>query len=480
MARIVGKSEIEKKTKKKKELEVDLSHKVYDIFNSGREIDNLRATVAVALESMRLRPRKAFDRALREEAMLQVWVNQGGMRSFAVQKSQEKKGMRPKKTPTRSDFVALRGSVKKFTAADCGDVIRLVGAWVEFGGTQYSSADTTAFTMPARKYVVKDKNREDKQVKDGARAVTPGELVKADYRGGVTKSGEVVSMFTGTEGTSALNQKFTGKANVWAQDAKKYGKEDERDYEDWLMKALYGRHFNSMPARRVRANPQSRVLPPVLKRHKEHTGIAGRQLKCIPGGQGDNVPKVDNLIGLMDVCSISGTTSDVTFLFDQWGHKFINGKADLSRTYYMLPVGSIAGFHHHSILEVALALSLIKHSTVDYRVGFYGTLLPQDKCQLELRTALQQLLMRAEATMKTEGLHFFCFYKEKELAGGIALDPSDVATFKQSKLSKATFLVSQMPGFPVSGKATYEQVMAFLALRDWKFYNTILKGLEAQ
>ncbi|GAF83383.1 unnamed protein product, partial [marine sediment metagenome] len=176
------------------------------------------------------------------------------------------------------------------------------------------------------------------------------------------------------------------------------------------------------------------------------------------------------------------TTSDVTFLFDQWGHKFINGKANLSRTYYMLPVGSIAGFHHHSILEVALALSLIKHSTVDYRVGFYSTLLPQDKYQPELRTALQQILMRAEATMKTEGLHFFCCYAGTELAGGIVLDPPDVAAFKQSKLSKATFLVSQMPGFAVAtkGKPTYEQVTALLALKDWKFYNTILKGLEAQ
>lgn len=178
------------------------------------------------------------------------------------------------------------------------------------------------------------------------------------------------------------------------------------------------------------------------------------------------------------MCSISGTTADLSFVIDQWGHKFINHVADLSTTYYLLPVGSIAGFHHHSILEVALALSLISNTGIAYRVGFYRSLLPNDAWgpSAELRSTLNTKLINAEAEMRIKALHFLCYYENHEPAGGILLEWKDLDAFKRSRLSLATYLEAKAPS--AEDEPTWEQLMKFIRENDGYLYKMIRKDLK--
>jgi hypothetical protein len=49
----------------------------------------------------------------------------------------------------------------------------------------------------------------------------------------------------------------------------------------------------------------------------------------------------------------------------------------LDPIFYLFPVAAIVSGGHHSLLEVALALSL--NDVVDYHIGFYATLIPKRK-----------------------------------------------------------------------------------------------------
>lgn len=83
----------------------------------------------------------------------------------------------------------------------------------------------------------------------------------------------------------------------------------------------------------------------------------------------DITGKMDQVFGLMPGATISGTTTDNLFFLDDYG-RMINDPI-----YNLLPLGSIVGGGHHSLLEVALPLTL--NDVISYSVGCYSTLFPE-------------------------------------------------------------------------------------------------------
>jgi hypothetical protein len=87
------------------------------------------------------------------------------------------------------------------------------------------------------------------------------------------------------------------------------------------------------------------------------------------------VGKIDRVFGTVPAADISGTTTDNVFFISRFSEVI---KRDytyaLDPIFHLLPLGTIVAGAHHSLLEVALALSLNKK--VDYQIGFYETLMP--------------------------------------------------------------------------------------------------------
>jgi len=84
-----------------------------------------------------------------------------------------------------------------------------------------------------------------------------------------------------------------------------------------------------------------------------------------------NVLKIDRIFGLQVGADISGTTADATFFSRQWG------EGVLHTYYYLLPAATIVYNCHHTLIEVALTLSL--NRLIDYHIGYYSSLLVKTK-----------------------------------------------------------------------------------------------------
>lgn len=81
------------------------------------------------------------------------------------------------------------------------------------------------------------------------------------------------------------------------------------------------------------------------------------------------VNRIDQVFGLVPLADISGTTTDSLYFMERF-----SGPTAGDPVFYLLPLGTIVALGHHSLLEVALSLAI--NRIVDYRIGFYSTLLP--------------------------------------------------------------------------------------------------------
>ncbi|QTA81214.1 Uncharacterized protein dnl_35450 [Desulfonema limicola] len=89
-----------------------------------------------------------------------------------------------------------------------------------------------------------------------------------------------------------------------------------------------------------------------------------------------NVKIVDEMFGLPPGADISGTTADHIFTIGSIGRKIYPNEADLVELLNIIPLASMPTGYHHTILEIALTLSM--NNIIDYRIGYYTTLLPQN------------------------------------------------------------------------------------------------------
>ena len=83
----------------------------------------------------------------------------------------------------------------------------------------------------------------------------------------------------------------------------------------------------------------------------------------------DTCGKLDRIFGLCPGATISGTTTDNIFFFNKLKMR------GLDPLLYLLPAAAIVGEGHHTMIEVALPLSM--NGLMDYTVGKYTTLLPK-------------------------------------------------------------------------------------------------------
>ena len=88
------------------------------------------------------------------------------------------------------------------------------------------------------------------------------------------------------------------------------------------------------------------------------------------------VNRIDRVFGLVPSADISGTTTDSIYFTERFK---ANTAAAMDPIFHLLPVATIVAGAHHSLLEVALSLSL--NGIIDYRIGFYSTLFPRGGTQ---------------------------------------------------------------------------------------------------
>jgi hypothetical protein len=174
------------------------------------------------------------------------------------------------------------------------------------------------------------------------------------------------------------------------------------------------------------------------------SGFGGRKNSKRAAGT-SSVLQLDRLFGLVVACDISGTTADSVFALE-----ILGGEFGMSAGYYMLPLGTIAANMHHSVLEVALVLSL--NGDMDYHVGFFNTLKPT-RCAgfpPELG-AIQAAIMSADAQMTAQGLHHVRYYEGHNLRGVFRFEGPEMLALRYSHLSDAVDMLDRaqcMGGYP--------------------------------
>lgn len=307
-------------------------------------------------------------------------------------------------------FITRPGSLN---AADCGDVFRLVGAWCEH-----------------------PENWAMRGVKDLERA--------------------------------GLNQ----KDGPWQQP--KGGKRGIRHREHIYDCANIEKRGNRIEIDRTPQDVRRQLLLRGQDKHADQKGVAGRELKRIPRDQSDSVLKIDQLFGLRDVCSISGTTADVMHMINIFGKKAVNGMVDLGEIYRVLPFGTIAGFHHHSILEVALPQSL--RGYIDYRIACYSTLVSRSSDDSALSRSIRNALANHEVFVEQNKLHMICFYDEGFPEGAIVLNRNDLNKYRFSPLSQATTLSEKMPTIR-NGKLSFKDTLNEIGKIDPEFRYWLMADL---
>jgi len=173
----------------------------------------------------------------------------------------------------------------------------------------------------------------------------------------------------------------------------------------------------------------------------------------------DVTGKMDRLFGLMKGATISGTTTDNIYFLNKFG------KAIKDPILYLLPVGSIAGGGHHSLIEVAIPLTI--NGFIDYSVGLYSTLIPGGTAPM--RSARRS--MGAEALRKVCGVWearpenhlLLCFYEQGQLAGALVADKTkDRADWLRAFKADASLMdaFANMAISPTEG-----QLLNFMRLR---------------
>ncbi len=135
---------------------------------------------------------------------------------------------------------------------------------------------------------------------------------------------------------------------------------------------------------------------------------------------------IDRVFGLPYGADISGTTADELY--------FLTGCTDINSgdpVMKMLPLAVIVGEYHHTLLEVAAAMSLKR--VINYQIGFYRTLLPSLPPGIpaqEQRANIEQLLSKCENDPRN--VHILLHYNgNQKIAGGFIAEHDDLGAFRK-------------------------------------------------
>ena len=112
---------------------------------------------------------------------------------------------------------------------------------------------------------------------------------------------------------------------------------------------------------------------------------------------------------------------------------------------YMLPLATIVYNAHHTMLEVALPLTL--NGVIDYRVGFYTSLLPKTTASLATTKEILGLLTKGENDSRNR--LFLQWYKGGRVDGGVLFSRFEAQQIKSERLSAATELLKEAMALPL-------------------------------
>lgn len=273
---------------------------------------------------------------------------------------------------------ALLRAVPNLSATECGDLIRLYGTVAEVGGKKY-------------------------QEKLAAYRAQPTQYVP--FNAGVARP----------YGAQLEKQKALRKYGDVG-----WGKRPEQSARARVTPDAYRQTFGAPPA----------------------PGQARQQFLGLGGGinawvllDESTVHKIDRLFGLPLGADISGTTTDtIAFL----GH-FV--AAGVNPLYYLLPIATIVAAGHHTILESALALTHNWQITgVEYRIGFYTTLLPRNAF-LPAGSNIKSVLQQYQDDVRNRLL--LIYYEGPDRVGGCYeyADPTDRVLFRRIALADAFLMM---------------------------------------
>lgn len=349
----IGKEYITYVTTSRTKIETDLAKKLYSIFNQEPIIGSLRKVVGAAIENLvplindKSTNKKISDRLVgKEHKNLAVWSH-ANTANRAVKWDPRREGWTTKpifKNWENAQAALYRVWLKKnaWSASDCSDLIRLFGDLCEQnkGEAVYSDKDD--------KYSAhyNDNKQDFKKFKPDSYffAVDPGKTKEEDVK---------------------ARQEFLSKHTISRTRASGSDKE----------KLAAG-----TPAPHITAG-HNRIKYVKLGGKTEFWGISLYRL--MPKS---TVRKVDIAFGLPAGADASGTTADsilvinrVKSFVDAFKTLGINigiGSKGDEYILQLLPLVTMVSKGHHTLFECALTLTY--HSYINYAVGFYETLMPQE------------------------------------------------------------------------------------------------------
>jgi hypothetical protein len=184
-------------------------------------------------------------------------------------------------------------------------------------------------------------------------------------------------------------------------------------------------------------------------------GNAQQFLVSMEGGQSvwalkdsSTIGKLDDAFGLVPASDISGTTTDTIFFFSKF--------PGIDPLFQMLPLATIVAGAHHSMIEVAMPLSI--NGIIDYHLGFYTTLLPA-KSKHSAVGAISKTLKMAEDEPRN---HFLLAWRDKKgVAGCYQFTPDEKPAFEAfRKFTNGKKLMAIFKGLKEVDKATVEDLVA--------------------
>lgn len=139
---------------------------------------------------------------------------------------------------------------------------------------------------------------------------------------------------------------------------------------------------------------------------------------------GNTCGKLDKIFGLCPGATISGTTTDNIYYFDKFG------RFQLDEMLYLLPLASLVSCGHHTLLEVALPLSI--NGIVNYRIGRYTSLFPTKEQHrtnelTEAARKIQLTLHLAECNAFNHLMLLYYTEKSVDPVGCFLFDKNDAA-----------------------------------------------------
>jgi len=395
----------------KQALEVQLSLELVDCFNKPDLIGPLRAAAGRALDEMIVSANAEAkvlgalkEKVKKEKEGMKLLTRETFTTAPAPKGTKKSEPAGKKITDVKADdpvpgLVALHDDVQSFDCQECSDVIRLYGEFVEGVGP-----------------IAKDLTEKFKKLYDQI------DTKKKDVQKG---------------GADVWNTEFReGKEIINPKTKKKYD---------------FGRH-------RVNAKGQYDEL---LKPEKALDLVSVQQfLGTMKGGQSiwslkdtSTINKMDQLFGLVPASDISGTTTDTIFFLQRFLGANVMGKFD--HVFYMLPLATIVAGAHHSTLEVALPLA--QSGILNYRIGYYDTLMPVKRTSHPGVKLVDAVLKAAQKDPRNRQM--LVFYSEpKKIAGCYQFTGNESSWLKFCEATSAMNLCQKSPVWPTK-KDVYKLIL---------------------